>query len=124
MSTFPLSERLKSRKIIEDVYDNGKQINHFPFRLKYLLADFEDGANVKIAIAVPKRKVKKAVKRNRIKRQIREAYRLNKSDLLSKFEGKEKGLALFLVYTGEQDQNYQWLEKKLVDLLKKLQSNL
>ena len=124
MPTFAATERIKSRKILERLYQEGEQINYFPFRLKYMPFTFEKGAKVQIAFAVPKRNVRKAVDRNRVKRQIKEAYRLNKSGLLSYFETKEKGLALFLIYIGKEDQDYHFLEGKLIELLKKLQDKL
>ena len=124
MATFPAAERIKSKIVLEELYQKGESLNHFPFRLKFMRHNFEDGTKVKIAISVPKRNVRKAVKRNRLKRQIKEAYRLNKSSLLSQFEAEAKGLALFLIYTGKQDQDYHFIEAKLIELLKKLQSKL
>lgn len=124
MPTFPAAERIKSKKVLEELYQKGETINHFPFRLKFMRHNFEDEVKVKITVSVPKRNVRKAVQRNRLKRQIKEAYRLNKSTLLSQFENEPKGLALFLIYTGKQDQEYALLESKLIELLKKLQSKL
>ena len=124
MPTFPAEERIKSRKVLEDVYQNGELINYFPYRLKFMRYKFEKGAPVQIVVAVPKRNVKKAVKRNRIRRQIKEAYRLNKAELLSNFTQQNEGLALFLIYTGKEDQDYHFLEDKLKGLIKKLQEKL
>lgn len=124
MPTFPASERIKSKKLLDKVYQEGELIKHYPYRLKYLITTPDVDSNVQIVVSVPKRNVKLAVRRNRLKRQIKEAYRLNKKDLLSQFEEKEQGLALFLIYTGKEDQNFQLLEKKLKELLKKLQEKL
>lgn len=124
MPTFSAAERIKSKKVLEDVYQNGERISFFPFNLKYKRYQFDKGAKVQIVVAVPKRNVKKAVQRNRLKRQIKEAYRLNKGDLLSQFAQENEGLALFLIYTGKADQDYHFLETKLIGLLKKLQTQL
>ena len=124
MPTFPANERIKSRKLLEDLYQNGEQIKSFPFRLKYKKFEFDKGAQVQIVVSVPKRNVKKAVQRNRLKRQIKEIYRLNKDVLLSQFTGKKEGMALFLIYTGQPDQDYSYLEEKLIGLLKKLQEKI
>jgi ribonuclease P protein component len=124
MATFSADERIKSKKLLEKLYQEGEQLTNYPYRLKFLKLKFEHGANVQIVISVPKRNVKKAVGRNRIKRQMKEAYRLNKADLLSQFKGKEKGLALFLIYTGKENQPYSLIESKLVGLLDKLQKAL
>lgn len=121
MATFSAQERIKSKKLLEEVYEKGENLKGYPFRLKYLVTEWEGDAAVKIVVSVPKRSVRKAVRRNRIRRQIKEAYRLNKADLLSQMKAKEKRLALFLIYTGKDDQTYQSLEKKLIELLRKLQ---
>jgi ribonuclease P protein component len=124
MKTFSSEERIKSRKLLEKLYQEGEQIKNFPYRLKYLKVAFDSGAQVQIVVSIPKRNVKKAVKRNRLRRQIKEVYRLNKADLLSQFKDKEKGLALFLIYTGKENQQYEYLESKLKELLEKLQKTL
>jgi ribonuclease P protein component len=121
---FPSSERIKSRKVLEILYAEGEQIVVHPFRLRYKKFEFEKGAGVQAAFSVPKRNVKKAVNRNKIKRQIKEAYRLNKKDLLSKFNDPSEGLALFLIYIGKEDQSYQHIERKLKELLKQLQDKI
>ena len=96
-NTFSKSERICSQIVIDDLFKKGKILKSFPFLVRYLPYSFNKGAKVQIVISVPKRKVKKAVDRNRLKRQIREVYRLNKKNLLEKFEEKEEGLALFLI---------------------------
>jgi ribonuclease P protein component len=122
--TFSAEERIKSRKVLEAVYENGEQIIVPPFRLRYLRYDFEDGAAVQFAVSVPKRKVKSAVKRNKVKRRIKEAYRLNKADLLSQIKDPSQGLALFLIYIGKEDPAYTVIEERMKKLLNKLQENL
>ena len=124
MSTFSAIERIKSKKLLEEVYAEGKQCKNFPFRVKYLRTKFEDDALVKIAVSVPKRKVRKAVDRNKLKRQIKEAYRLNKVNLLSKIESSNEHLALFLIYDGNKDQPYAFIEEKMIGLLKILEEKL
>ncbi|MCG8576755.1 MAG: ribonuclease P protein component [Flavobacteriales bacterium] len=121
-NTFSKSERICSQIVIDDLFKKGKILKSFPFLVRYLPYSFNKGAKVQIVISVPKRKVKKAVDRNRLKRQIREVYRLNKKNLLEKFEEKEEGLALFLIYTGPEKAQYQDLEKKLKLLLHQLEN--
>ena len=118
---FPKSERLKSHVLIEKLFQESESIKEFPFVIKYLSNKFEEGSNVQIAISVPKRKVKKAVDRNRLKRQIKEAYRLNKAQLLEKFKDKEEGLALFLIYNGGERADYKIVDTKIKVLLQQLE---
>lgn len=122
--TFSAEERIKSRKVLEAVYEKGEQMVVHPYRLRFMRYEFESGAPVQFAVSVPKRNVKSAVKRNKVKRRIREAYRLNKGDLLSQIKDPSQGLALFLIYIGKEDQTYSFLEEKMKMLLKKLQEQL
>ena len=119
---FPKSERLTSQLVIDKMFQESKSLKQFPIVLKYMPHQFEEGANVQIAISVPKRRVKKAVDRNRIKRQIREVYRLNKRALLEKFKNQDKGLALFLIYNGSEKAKYAVLENKIKILLQELEN--
>ena len=73
-----------------------------------------------IVITVPKRNIKSAVKRNRVRRQLKEIYRLNKESLLDKLKAKETSLALFLIYTGKENEDFNLLESKLKLVLKEL----
>ena len=119
---FPKSERLSSQVVIDELFEDSKSVKAFPLMIKYKHHKFREGSNVQIAISVPKRRVKKAVDRNRIKRQIREAYRLNKGRLLELFKDKEEGLALFLIYYGSEKADYSAIENKIKILLQELEN--
>ena len=124
MPTFSKSEKLKRKNLIDRLFAEGEMLKQYPFLMRFLKLPAAELDKVQIAISVPKRNIKKAVDRNRLRRQLKEIYRLNKSDLLSKFENKESGLALFLIYTGKGDESYPQLEKKLNLILKKLEAQL
>ena len=119
---FSKAEKLCSKLLIEAIYDRGKKVKSFPFILNYLEVDehTEMDFPVQITTAVPKRKVKLAVKRNRLKRQIREAYRLNKFTLIEEAGAQNKKLALFLIYIGKEKESYDFIEEKLILVLEKL----
>jgi len=76
--TYSRKDKLKSKKLIEQLFTEGKAVTAYPLRLVYLKTDFEDGSQLKTSVSVSKRLHKTAVARNRIKRLLREAYRLNK----------------------------------------------
>lgn len=125
--TFKKKERLSSKILIDEVFEKGKKFKSYPFIVTYLELDkIENTANspVRIVITVPKRKVKFANKRNRVRRQIKEAYRLNKPDFYSQLDAKNKNLALFLIYIGKEKEEYSFIDKKikllLTDLVKQL----
>ena len=77
-NTLGKTERLKSRKLIKKLFEEGISIKNYPFRLVYIATETPP---IKSSFSVPKRNFKKAVDRNRIKRLIKEAYRLEKKNL-------------------------------------------
>ncbi len=121
--SFKKVERLKSKKQITKIFEKGKKIKQYPFVLNYLFVG-ESDSPIKIVVSVPKRLVKFANKRNRLKRQIKEAYRLNKADIYQRLEQNDKNLALFLIYTGKEKEDYHFIEKKLILLLNQLKEKI
>lgn len=113
--SFPKTQKLKSRKAIAQLFDEGKTVTKFPIKVFYLPQ--QDYLENKAAFAVPKRSFKLAVSRNRIKRQLREAYRLKKETLESNTSTK---FALLFLYLGKTNVPYAQIEKAVTVLLKKL----
>jgi ribonuclease P protein component len=113
--SFGKNEKLKSRKAIEALFVEGISIKKYPVKLLFLPS--ENLENTQATFAVPKRNFKLAVTRNRIKRQMREAYRLHKH-LLSK--ESDRRFALVFLYIGKDKSQYAQIETSLVMLLKKL----
>lgn len=112
---FPKNEKLKSRKTIETLFSEGKSLKKYPLRLLY--TESEGAEITQAAFAVPKRTFKLAVTRNRIKRQMREAYRLQKQTVLT---NNGRKFALLFLYIGTDAPNYETLEKATKNLLKTL----
>ncbi len=112
---FPKSEKLKSAKTIENLFLEGKTHSKFPIKIFFLPK--ENIESNLAGFAVPKRNFKSAVDRNRVKRQLREAYRLNKQ-MLGEIHGK-KFVMLFL-FLGKVKPQYAEVEKAMVKLLKTL----
>lgn len=108
--TFPKKEKLKSQKLIEKLFLEGKALTAFPLRVLYLQTDFEDGAKIKTGVSVSKRNFKKAVDRNRIKRLLREAYRLNKPEY---FNNITTSYAFMILYLGKDDTNFDTVNSKM-----------
>jgi ribonuclease P protein component len=112
------SERLKSRKQIDSLFEAGKKITHFPFRLFYRKE--EGGSSLKAGFAVGSKTFPRAVDRNRIKRLCREAYRLQKKELETMVLKNNIVLHLFFVYTGKEIVIYKEMALRLNEVLEKL----
>jgi ribonuclease P protein component len=112
---FPKAEKLTGKKKIEELFQNGSSIFLHPFLVKYLPAEEEVH---RILISVPKKKFKRAVDRNLLKRRIREAYRLNKYMI---YDQPETFYHVGFIYQDTKALAYSEIEEKLVILLKRLQ---
>lgn len=125
MNSFNKEERLCSIKLIERLYHSGSSFLVYPFRILWLKSDTDSSFPVQVLISVPKKKFKRAVDRNLLKRRIREIYRLNKSQSLYPFlnERSEK-IILGINYIGNEIAEYALLEKKFISALERLKKHI
>ena len=119
------TERLKSRKVIEQLFTEGKSFSNFPFRVVYILSKVDvlpgEGSHhgqLQATFSVPTKFFKKAVDRNRVKRLMREAYRLQKNVLSDQVKATKRSLHVFIIYTGKELPGYQVVFEKTAALLK------
>ncbi len=113
-------ERLNKKKIIEKMFAGGsRSFSIFPLRVIWLPVEELD-VQASILISVSKRRFKRAVKRNRIKRQIREAYRLNKQILLAPLTEKNSRLAIAFIYLADELMNSALVEEKIKTALTRI----
>jgi ribonuclease P protein component len=104
--TYQKTDKLKSRKQTQHLFSTGQAINVFPIRLIYTIEPIEStAANLSLTsvlqagVGAPSRTFRKAVQRNRVKRLLREAYRLEKPNFISQAALDNKRVNLFLLYT-------------------------
>lgn len=99
-NTFKAYERLKREQHIDTLFRNGKAFSVLSLRLIYNIIPRPAGERspVQVGFSVPKKKFRKAVHRNRVKRLLREAWRLNKQTLYTSIP-EDKQLHLFIIYT-------------------------
>lgn len=119
-NTLRKSERLDKKKVIEKMFAGGSHsFSIFPLRVVYLPVD-EPEATASILVSVSKRRFKRAVKRNRVKRQIREAYRANKHKLLSVLAEKQCRLAIAFIYLSDRLEDYSLIETRVKTALARI----
>lgn len=127
MSVYTLckAERLNSKILIGKMFEGGvsKSFSIFPIRVVYMPVDQGD-ASAAILISVSKRRFKRAVERNRVKRQIREAYRKNKHLLVDELQRREQRLAIAFIYLTDELIATSELEEKMKIALSRISEKI
>jgi ribonuclease P protein component len=121
--TLGKEERLKSRKAIEQLFKEGKAFSLFPLRIIYQETPNATAAlspNLQAGFTVSSRHFKKATDRNRIRRLLKEAYRLQKPALEEQRLAGAPVLAVFFIYVGKELPTYQFIKEKMQLGLKRL----
>ena len=117
--TLGKKERLNSKTLIERLFSGGsKSFPAFPLRVVYMPVEpSEQDAAASILISVPKKRFKRAVKRNLVKRQVREAYRKNKHLLLDALASRDKKLVIAFIWLDNNIHSSAEVEEKVKKLL-------
>lgn len=118
------SYKLKSKIIIESLYNDGELVKQFPFLVKFCKQELPSKEVFQVVFSVSKRKFKKAPDRNRIKRLMRETVRKNKHALEDYLKNQDEQLALFLIYTNAEIMTYEEMNRKIVLLFERLITQL
>lgn len=111
---------LKHRKEIENLFSNGEVLKKYPVLLKYSIETIQSDISYKIGFSVSKRNFKRAVDRNKIKRQLREGFRNNKSMLIKLLEKDNIHLTMMLLYTGNQTLDTADVHRKIAKIIELL----
>ncbi|WP_296702939.1 ribonuclease P protein component [Algoriphagus sp.] len=117
----PKSERLHAEKEIKELFNEGSSFFLYPFKVQFFVKKGVVDGTPKVLFSVSKKKIKKAVNRNFIKRRMKEAYRLNKQ-LISSLE--INGLTLGLIFVGSVKMGFHEVETKIIQILKRLVKEL
>ncbi len=120
-ATYSKKEKLKSKKLIDQLFTEGQSVSVFPLRLVYLGTAFDDAVIAKTGVSVSKRNFKTAVDRNNIKRLLREAYRLNKADFFNNLTTQH---AFMILYIGKDKPTFSQVEAKMKTLFEKFSSKV
>ena len=112
--SFSKSERISEKKIIDNLFSSGKKFSVYPFDVRFLNQDENSASISKVLITVSSSKIKSAVKRNLLKRRIKESYRINKNIISNKL------LMIAFVYVSEEIFTFSVIDKAIKKILKKL----
>lgn len=112
-------ERLKRRKAIDQVFRKGKHFSVFPLRVSYAFVPYIE-SSLQFGVSASSRNFGRSTDRNRIKRLLREGYRLQKHELQQATMLKNVKLALFFVYVGKEMPDYAMLNEKIGVILHRL----
>ncbi|SRR6056297_1136038 len=115
--SFGKDEKLKSKKLIDILFQEGKSVKKYPLKLIYLPITNPEITHFKTGVSVPKKLVKTAVGRNRIKRLMREAFRKNKYLVTSNLS---KPHALMFIYISRDEISFEELNKTMIKLIERL----
>lgn len=118
---FPAQERLTNKKEIDFLFKKGASFFIYPFHV-FVARTNDNSVPIRILITASKRKFRKAVDRNHLKRLMREAYRKNNGELKNNWEKQPTGLLLAFVYAGGKKMDAVSVEKKTCEVINRLRS--
>ena len=122
---FKKEERLSSRTLIDFLFQEGNySAKVYPIRAVFMSTENHQQEGVSVLISVPKKRLRHAIDRNRVKRQLREAYRKNKHTLTEQVRQSGKGLAIVFIYVSTEIEPSNRIEKRMVQLLDKIGAEL
>lgn len=116
------AERLSSKKCIDKLFAEGDSILQYPLKMVFLKTELQTKYPVQAGFIASKRNFKRAVSRNRIKRLLREAYRLNKHLIYTELEQEQ--LALFIIFIGKELPQYKSIELAMRKGLSKIANKI
>jgi ribonuclease P protein component len=123
--TFTKEERLCSKILIDKLFTGGKSVYSPPFRFVFLPVQYLKGQfPAQVVFSVPKKNFKLAIKRNLLRRRMREAYRLNKSNFYGTLNLSGQKLAIMIIYIANDISDYTSIEDGIIKGMKKILSKL
>ncbi len=122
--TLSKEERLSWKRHIDVLFEKGESFISFPLRVVYLPAIEQMPSTVSMLVSIPKKRFKRAVKRNLLKRQVREAFRLDKYKLIEPLEAENKQMMVAFLYVDKEVHSFNAIEKAMSKALNMLCNKL
>lgn len=116
---FGKEERLCRKKIIDSVFENGESIRVVSFILLYKFQELPAPVPAQVLFAANRKNHKAAHNRNRAKRLMREAYRLQKEKHYNKLREHNKQAALLFIFTGRRLPDFNYVSGKVSELIQR-----
>ncbi|MEA4916470.1 ribonuclease P protein component [Proteiniphilum sp.] len=117
---FTKKERVTGEKRIESLFERGRSFMAYPFRVVYVETILDSIIPLSVLISIPKKRIKSAVDRNRMKRLAREAYRLNKHLFFSRALKENESLDVAFINVADKTCDYATVEKGIRKALREL----
>ena len=114
--SFGRNQKLKSKKLIDQLFTEGRSLKSFPLKLVYLPIPNSESSELRTAVSVPKKLIKTAVQRNRIKRLMREVFRKNKYLVTKELPSS---YAFMFIYISRDEISYEKIEASMIKILNK-----
>jgi len=124
MFEFHKKQKLCSETVIKEMFSNGKSFTTSALRLVWKVDDNQDEVAVKSIIVVPKKKIRLAVKRNIIRRRMKEGYRLHKIELENMLKNRGLHLSIAIIYQKGKILPYKTLEEEIKLILERLSKEI
>lgn len=124
MQTFTKNERLSDKKLIEKLYAHGNSFAEYPFKVIWLTETTPINSHLQVLISVPKRIYKRAIDRNRIKRTVRESYRIRKEDLFLSLQKKNLRMIIMFIFTSKTMLSFHEVQNKIILILHRLNEKI
>ncbi len=119
-NSYPKKEKLCSKNLIDRLFSDAKSVYSFPLKIFWIIEKLPEEVPVQSTVTASKRKFKRAVKRNLLKRRMREAFRLNKHNLYATLNSNNQQIAMMVIYNHSEILPFSEIDRAMKNGLDKI----